>query len=79
MDDLASLLANKNFEEPPEIAAIKQYIRDTFDADAQVHVREKDIIVSVNSAALASRLRFATQPLKAAAATDKRIVLRINN
>jgi len=79
MDDLASLLANKNFEEPPESVAIKQYIYDTYQSDVQVQVREKDIVVIVQSAALASQLRFSTPRLQAAAATEKRIVLRINN
>jgi hypothetical protein len=79
MDDLASLLANKGFDEPPEIAAIKRYVEDTYKSEVSVQVRDKDIIIMVQNAALASRLRFDTSALKAAAATDKRIIFRIIN
>ena len=77
MDKLVDLLAKYTPAEPPEVAAIKRYIQDTFSSDAQVSITEKAITVTVASAALANTLRFHTAKLQAAAGTEKRIVLRI--
>jgi hypothetical protein len=79
MDSLASLMSDKNFQEPPEIAAIKHYVDSTYQSKVDVQVRDTDIIVSVDSAALASRLRHDIPALKAVATTEKRIILRITN
>ena len=76
-DSLAGILANKNFEEPPEMQAIKKFIYDTFQADAEVVVREREIIIGVRSASLANALRLKITALRQAAQTDKRLVLRI--
>jgi hypothetical protein len=77
MDKLEDLLGRYAPAEPPEVAAIKQYIQATFSADAQVGITEKAITVTVTSAALANTLRFHATKLQKAADTDKRIVLRI--
>jgi hypothetical protein len=79
MDSLYDLLAGKNFEEPPEISAIKDFVRLHYNAEATVQLRERDILVIVPSAGLASRLRFDMPKLKKAAGTEKRIVLRIGS
>jgi hypothetical protein len=79
MDSLYELLAGKNFDEPPEIAAIKDFIRQNYNAEATVQLRERDILVVVPSAGLASRLRFDMPKLKKVANTEKRIVLRIGS
>lgn len=79
MDSLYDLLSGKNFDEPPEIAAIKDYIRQKYNAEATVSIRDKDILVVIGSSSLASRLRFDIQNLREAAKTDKRIVLRIKS
>ncbi len=77
MDSIYDLLAGKNFGEPPEIAAIKDFVRQHYNAEATVQLRERDILVIVPSAGLASRLRFDMPELKKAAKTEQRIVLRI--
>lgn len=79
MDSLNDLLSNRNFDEPPEIAAIKRYVHDTYHAEVVVQLRDRDILLVVESAALAAQLRLSTAALQTAAATDKRITLRINN
>jgi hypothetical protein len=79
MDSLYELLAGKNFDEPPEIAAIKDFIRQNYNAEATVQLRERDILVVVPSAGLASRLRFDMPKLKKVANSEKRIVLRIGS
>jgi hypothetical protein len=77
MDSLYDLLAGRNFDEPPEVGAIKKFIRDNYKADADVAVREREIIVTVGSAPLAGRLRFDIQRLRESADTKKRVILRI--
>ena len=79
MDSLYDLLANKNFDEPTEIAAIKDYARQMYNAEVQVSVKNKNIVVVVPSASLASRLLFDLPKLKRELKTDKTIVLRIGS
>ncbi len=76
-NSLADLLANKDFDEPSEMAAIKQFVQKNYKADVEVQMREREIIVTTPSAALANTLRLKMTELRAAAQTDKRIVLRI--
>lgn len=79
MDSLSHLLANKDFDEPAETRAIKQYVRDKFHVEVGVQLQGKDIIILASSAALVGRLRYDTQNLKRAANTDQRIIFRITN
>lgn len=79
MDSLYDLLAGKNFDEPKEIGGIKDFVRQHYNADVTVQLRDADILVVVPSAGLASRLRFDLPKLKKAIGTEKRIVLRIGS
>lgn len=76
-DSLFDILSHKTFDEPPEIAAVKRYVEEHFHTAVEVIVRDRDILVTAPSAALAGTLRLHIRPLQQAAATDKRIVLRI--
>ena len=78
MDSLYDLLAGKDFDQPTEIATIKDFVRSNYNAEAQVQLSDKAIIVQVGSAPLASRLRFDLPKLKEKLKTDKRIILRIS-
>jgi hypothetical protein len=79
MDSLYDLLADKNFDEPPEIAAIKDYVRQTFKSEVGVAMRGEDIIVTTASASLASRLRFDLPKLQKKLNIEKKIILRIGS
>jgi hypothetical protein len=76
-NSLADLLANKDFDEPEEMRAIKQFVQKNYQVEVEVQIREKELIVTTHSAALANTLRLKLPELRKAAATDKRIVLRI--
>lgn len=76
-DSLFDILSRKDFDEPPEIAAIKQYVQEHFQVAVEVIVRERDIVVTAPSAALAGTLRFHLKQIQKAAQTEKRLVLRI--
>lgn len=77
MNSLFSILSSKDFEEPPEISSIKKYVQDEFQTDVGVQVREKDIIVTVPSAALAGTLRMRSPEIKRRCQLDKRLIFRI--
>ena len=77
MDNLADILQRKDFDEPPEVRAIKDYVRRYYDADVKVTLQPHAIVVSARSAALIGSLRLNLPKLQNAASTDKRIMLRI--
>ncbi len=77
MDSLHSILSNKDFDEPPEMASIKKYVSDEFRVVVGVQVRAKDIIISVPNAALANTLRLRGPDLKRRCQIDKRLTFRI--
>lgn len=77
MDSLHTILSNKDFDEPPEMSAIKKYVQDEFKTDVSVQVRDKDIVVTVSSAALANTLRLRGPEIKRRCQLDKKITFRI--
>jgi len=77
VNSLADILAHKDFDEPPEMTAIKRFVREQFDEDCEVLVRERDIVIGVRSSSLANALRLKQPELRTAAHTDKRIRFQI--
>jgi hypothetical protein len=77
MDRLTDILGSKDFTEPPESSAIKNYILTRFDTTVNVMVRERDIIIDVPSAALANTLHLRSPEIKELSKTDKRLIFRI--
>lgn len=78
MDSLQSILGNKDFDEPQEITSIKKYVQDEFQTEVGVQVRDKDIVVSVPSAALANTLRLRQTEITRRCQLDKKLVFRIS-
>lgn len=76
-NSLADILSNKNFDEPPEISAIKKFVHDNYQEDVEVLVRERDIVIAGRSASLVNTLRLNMRQLQAAAQTEKRLIFRI--
>jgi hypothetical protein len=78
MDDLRNILQRKDFDEPTEVRAIKDYVRRYYnDAEVRVTVQPHALVVSARSAALIGSLRLNLPKLQTAAHTDKRIMLRV--
>lgn len=77
MDSIFNLLSKRDFDLPPEVAAIKRYIRDEFNAEVEVTVRDKEILIAGDSAALVGSLRLRGPHIKKAAQTNKRLVFRV--
>jgi hypothetical protein len=78
MDSLNNILIHKDFDVPPEIAAIKAYVQRHFQSDVGVKLGPNAIVISTKSAALAGSLRMHLRQIQAAAETDKRLILRIS-
>ncbi|MCA9327639.1 hypothetical protein KDA14_03880 [Candidatus Saccharibacteria bacterium] len=77
MDGLADILRDKDFDMPPEIQAIKAYVKRHYDADVSVTLAERTITISGRSASLVSNLRLSGRELQKAAGTDRKLVFRI--
>lgn len=77
MQGLGDILGRRDFDEPPEVRAIKDYVRRYYESEVRVTMQQHAIIVSARSAALIGSLRMNLPKLQAAAQTDKRIMLRI--
>lgn len=77
MDGLGDILRYKNFDEPMEVRAIKEYVRRYYEAEVRVTMQQHAIVVQGRSAALIGSLRMNLPKLQEAAGTDKRILLRI--
>jgi hypothetical protein len=74
---IGDVLKKRDFEEPPEVQVIKDFVQDTFQAGCTVTIQPTMIIISVRGAALAGSLRPHLHQLKASCRTDKRLVIRI--
>lgn len=77
MDSIGDLLGKRIIQEPDEILLAKQFIADSFNESASVAIKDDSLIITVQSAALASTLRMRLRQLQAACNTSRRIVLRI--
>jgi hypothetical protein len=77
MDSLFTILSDKDFGEPPEMASIKKYVQDEFHVAVSVLVRERDIVIQVPSAALATTLRLRGPDIKRRCQLNKRLTFRI--
>ena len=77
MDSLKRLLGDRVPAEPREIKLIKKYVQTEFQSPVEVLVRERDIIISVPSAALANTLRLRSPEIKRLCETEKRLIFRI--
>jgi uncharacterized protein YhjY with autotransporter beta-barrel domain len=77
MESIADILGGKRVDEPPEVQIIKRFVREKFHADTQVTIQQRQIIVGVKGAALASALRQSLHVLQKLCKTDKRLLIRI--
>lgn len=78
-DALSDILANRFDEEPPEIAVIKSYVKDNFSQSVAVAIRERHLIITTQSSALAGALRPHLYKLKKLCGTDKQLLIRIGH
>lgn len=78
MDDIADILSRKDFDTPPEVQAIKEYVRRHYDYEVTVTVQLRTIIIAARSSGLIGTLRLNSSSLQKAANTTKRLVFRLS-
>lgn len=76
-ESIGSLLADRNIDQPPEIAVIQGFVEERFQSKPEVMVKEKQIIIAVKGSGLAGALRPLLPQLQDACQTEKRLVIRI--
>jgi hypothetical protein len=74
---VGDILSTRRSDEPPEIAVIKQFVREHYDAPCQVILRSDQIIIQVQSAGLAGSLRMKLHKLQNQLDTTRRLSIRI--
>ena len=79
MSSIADILAKKDYDEPPEIQIIKEFVRESFNSNVGVTMQPKQIIITTSSAALAGTLRMHIHTITELCGTDKRLVFRIGS
>ena len=78
MDSLADLFAKRKKDEPADIGVIKAYVQEQFNERVGVTVRERDILITVRSSALAGALRMRSRDIAGRLEDpEKRLVFRI--
>jgi hypothetical protein len=79
MDSLDEILDNKRFLEPPEITAIKDYVKTKYNSSVGVSCNKNTITIISKSAALASTLRLDIIQIKKVANSEKNLIFRIGD
>lgn len=77
MDGIADILSRKDFDVPPELQAIKEYVRRHYNQDVTVTMQQRGITVSARSSGLIASLRLNVSELQKVAQTDKKLYFRI--
>ncbi len=79
MDSILNILSKKDFDEPPEIAAVKKYAKDAFNIEVSVMIRDRDVVISVPNSAAANALRLRSPDIKEVCHIEKRLTFRITS
>jgi hypothetical protein len=77
MDNISSLLNAKGLNQPEEIKLLKNYVLKKYNEKVGVLIRDKDIVILVNSSALANSLRLNQTDLKDKCKITKKILFRV--
>ncbi len=77
MDTIADLLARKQPKEPPQVVALKEYVRSNHGVEISVRVNTSHYLILVPTAALAHRLRVETFKIIETCELDKKLVIHI--
>ncbi len=76
---IQDILSRRSFDEPDEIAIIKQFVLTHFEHQPRVKITDQAIIITVSSAALAGALRPRLHELTILSKTKKRLAIQIGS
>lgn len=77
MDGIRDILLRKDFDTPPEVQAIKDYVQRHYNSEVRITMQPKSILIAARSASLIGSLRLNSPALQKAADTDKKLIFRI--
>jgi hypothetical protein len=78
MDSLANLMKGRQPQEPPELKALRDYVKTNHDSDAKVAVSAMGYSLTVDNAALASNLRMEVPQIRSVCGLNKKLFIRIS-
>jgi len=76
-DSMQTIFGGGKYAQPDEFAAIKKFIKDKFQADVDLSLRDEALIILVPNSALSGTLRLHLEELKEYVKTDKKIIIRL--
>lgn len=79
MESLGSILTAKNFDEPTEITALKNYVFETYESLCGVSQGKGILIVTVTSAGLANMLRYNQVFIRKHCGIEGKLLIRIGS
>lgn len=56
-DSLKDILGNRKYEQPDEVAYIKNFVQEKFGEEPKVRITNQSVIINVSNASLAGALR----------------------
>lgn len=77
-DSITDILSSRNFAEPPEVKAIKDFVMAEVGITPSVSVNKTSFIVSMPSASAAGTLRFKLFQLQRQLGNQRKIIIRIH-
>ncbi|MDQ3093630.1 MAG: hypothetical protein M3Q70_00425 [bacterium] len=79
MDNLQDLMSNSSFIEPPQVKAIRDYVKQQYETDCSVNVTPRSYVLAVPSASLASNLQLEKQQIESDCNLDKPLRIRFGS
>ena len=77
MESINTLLSNRDFEEPEEVSKLKVYITRKYEADSQIRISSKGLVIIVKSSSLANVIRLSLPEIKRQLAIEQKLFIKI--
>ena len=78
MDSIADIVKDRQPHEPPQLQALREYVKSNHNEEIQASVSQFGYTIVVPNAPLASVLRMETPKIKIACGLDKKLFIRIS-
>lgn len=79
MQSIEDLLTSKKPQEPPQVAALKQYAQKVHSVDIKVRIAPTHYLIQVPNGAIAHKFRVETATIIETCRLDKRLVIHISS
>ncbi len=76
-DSIGDVLGKRQYNEPPEITVIRDFVRAHYGEVPKLRVTQDSILITVSNSALAGSLRMRLHTLNSKLKTDKKLLIRI--